>query len=211
MPGGPNPRDAKTDTGGCGAWAEPWPETGGPSPPRRGAREKALTCRRARRPSPPGAPAESGPGEGAGFRGPSSPPASSPLLPRPLSLSSCCSAGACRYPPRAPKLFQPRFRSPRNWKPDTRPATAGQGQRGDCAPPSGARPERRRPRPGAPARPHPRPAQPSAPAGGAGRGPSPTSAWEMPPALHCPPAESRGRARSAAHPHLPRWLGRECV
>lgn len=114
---------------------------------------------------------------GAGFRDPSSPPASSPLLPLPLSLSSCCSAGACHYPPLAPKLAQPQCRSPRNWKPDTRPANTGKGQPRYCAPPSGARPERRRPRPGSPAPPrspplpHRRSAQPSTPAGGAGRGP----------------------------------------
>ena len=145
----------------------------------RGAREKALTCHRVRRSCPPSVPAESGPGEGAGFRDPSSPPASCPLLPLPLSLSSCCSAGACHYPPLAPKLAQPQFRSPRNWKPDTRLVNAGEGQPGHCAPPSRARPERRRPRPGSPAPPrspplpHPSSAQPSTPAGGAGRGPSP--------------------------------------
>lgn len=148
-----------------------------PSPPHQRSKRKGTYLP----PCPPIMPTQCArrvwPGEGAGFRDPSSPPASSPLLPLPLSLSSCCSAGACHYPPLAPKLAQPQCRSPRNWKPDTRPANTGKGQPRYCAPPSGARPERRRPRPGSPAPPrspplpHPRSAQPSTAAGDAGRGP----------------------------------------
>lgn len=33
----------------------------------------------------------------------------------------------------------------------------------------------------------------------------------MPQALHCAPEESRGGDRTTAHPHLPHWMGRECV
>ena len=38
-----------------------------------------------------------------------------------------------------------------------------------------------------------------------------TSGLEIPQALHCAPEESRGGDHTTAHPHLPHWMGRECV
>lgn len=46
---------------------------------------------------------------------------------------------------------------------------------------------------------------------GPGGHPAQTSVLQMPHALHCVPVESRGGGRTTAHPHLPHWMGRECV
>ena len=127
-----------------------------PCPPTGGAREKALTCKLARRSCPRREPAAPGPRGGRGLQGPFlapglSRPAFSLLLFLPLSLGSCCSAGACSYQPPAPKLAQPqpaqraqletRHPPPERWRGPAwrqRPSFRGAPRAAAAPPPAGS-------------------------------------------------------------------------
>ena len=224
MPGGPNPRDAKTDTGGCGAWAEPWPGTGGPSPPQQRSKRKGTHLP----PCPPTMPARCArrvwPGGGRGLQGPLLSPGVLPTAAAP-SFSELLLLGRRRPLPAAgtqaspAPVLEPAELETRHPPGDRGPGPAGRLRpsfRG--APREAAAPPRRSGPSSLP--PGPTLARRSPPLllGALGGGPARRWAGARPDlrvgdaaSLHCPPAKSRGRGRSTAHPHLPRWLGRECV